>query len=565
MKQTVNLPAVMRDQVVLRYDLYSPDEGGAYPVILQRTPYGKQFVSNDPIFSDFERYTKEGYHVAVMDCRGTGESDGILRCNGDNEYLDGYDSIEWIAAQTFCNGHVGMCGLSYNGFDQMAAAVTAPPHLDVICPFMTQVLPPYGMSIRQTIGSYHLFWVYGQLLRELDKHIPDKQQREALEPVLRAHFATLSEDSFQLPMNQNPAATIPGVSMFEEYLRVVNNVENEAFWRSIHHPSDVSKLNCAVFHATGWFDGMKDTTVDNFHAVRDHGSEVARRCNKLLIGPWCHSGVMDTKLDGFDFGEHNTGKSQDVVGRLIRWYDRFMKGIDNGLEQDSNVRYYIMEADQWRESADWPPVEAVDTPLYLRADKQLSLEKPAQEAADTFVYDPQDPMPSGHRDKEGRVLLADWSEVSNRDDMLTYETAALEKAITIAGTIHLELYAMTDAVDTDFSCRIVDVYPSGYEFEMAAGLVRAKYRDAVLFKPRYITPGRIEHYDVIVGNTARMIRPGHKIKAYVSSALYPAHDRNLNTGAIAGKTAEWVKANQTIYHDTEHPTHLHLPVIPNEE
>lgn len=134
MKQTVNLPAVMRDQVVLRYDLYSPDEGGAYPVILQRTPYGKQFVSNDPIFSDFERYTKEGYHVAVMDCRGTGESDGILRCNGDNEYLDGYDSVEWIAAQTFCNGHVGMCGLSYNGFDQMAAAMAPRTYQQLIAP-----------------------------------------------------------------------------------------------------------------------------------------------------------------------------------------------------------------------------------------------------------------------------------------------------------------------------------------------------------------------------------------------------------------------------------------------
>lgn len=562
MRKLENVAAPMRDGVLLRMDLYMPDDQLPHPVLLMRTPYGKQYFDKEPVYCD-AAYQEAGYIVAVQDCRGTGESDGILHCNGDYEYPDGYDSIEWIATQEWCNGHVGMIGLSYVGFDQMAAAVMAPPHLDAISPFMTQVLPPYGTSIRQTVGCYHLGWVYGQLLREIHRHIPDKSRIEELKPILEENFKNLDACNWKLPMNQNPAATIPGIPMLEEYLRVVNGCENQEFWHSIYHPSDVSKLTSSTFHATGWFDAMKDTTVDNYQAVRDHGSEYAKKNNKLLIGPWTHSAVMDTCHDGVDFGEENSRVGQNVTGQLIRWFNRYMKPECADVDTGAQVRYYVMVENAWREDTNWPPLAAADTPLYLQAGGKLAKEAPKHQEPDGYDYDPDHPMPAFHRDDAGHGIIPDWSSLKTDAAYLEYQSEPLQEPITIAGTVFLDLYAQTDAKDTDFSCRILDVAPDGFAFEMAAGIIRAKYRDAVLFKPNPITPGKVEHYRINVGNTARRLEKGHVLKIQVSSALYPAHDRNLNTGAVAGQTAETVVAHQKIYHDEQYASHLVLPVIPN--
>lgn len=564
MKIRRDLETPMRDGVILRMDVYSPEGEEKVPAILLRTPYGKEHITDDPLYCDFERYTGAGYHVAIQDCRGTGASDGVLKCNGDSEYPDGYDTVEWLAVQPWCDGHVGMFGLSYHGFDQTAAAVTAPPHLDAICPFMTQSIPPYGLSRQQTIGCYHLGWVYGQLLRELEKHIPDPEQRKRLEPVLRDRMAHLDECNFHLPMNENPAATIDGISMFREYLDVVNHCEDPDFWRSVGRPAEMDRLGCAVFHATGWFDGMKDTTVDNYQAVRDQGSEYAKANNRLLIGPWAHGGHMGAAYDGMNFGDSNTGKAQDVAGMMIRWFDRYLKKR-KGLPEESRVRYFIMGANEWREDSDWPPTAASLKACYLDAGGRLTEAVPETAGKDRYDYDPNHPMPSFLKDSRGHFLIPDWSEMTKDCGHLTYETEPLEHPVTIAGCVEMRLYAVTDAKDTDFSCRISDVYPDGFEFEMAAGIVRARHRSGVLFQTDETKPGQVTRYDFRVGSTARRIEAGHRIKITVASSLYPAHDRNLNTGAVPGQTSEMVTAHQIIYRGGEQASCVLLPVLAKQE
>lgn len=552
----------LRDGTLLNYDLYQPDREGAYPAILMRTPYTKESLTREGIYASVERYTLHGYHVIVVECRGTGLSEGILNANAESEYEDGYDTVEWIAAQPWCDGSVGMFGLSYFGFTQLAAASLAPPSLKAICPFMTQDMEPFGSQMTQTFNYGHICWIYGQLTEHPQTFIKDPAERERLLPILREHAQRLNDYALFLPQNQNPAAMVKGAPLVQDYIDLVNGMENKAFWDSLRHPTDHSRMMAPMFHCTGWFDVTLNTTIHNWNAMLEESRPEVSAKARLLIGPWAHGGGFQSAFGRYDFGFENDGQGQDVNGQMLSWFDHHIKGKSNCVNSWPTVRYFVMGLNEWRGSSAWPPAEAVLTPYYLRAGRLLSTDAPATtEVPDTYVYDPANPPAAYAPAEDAFEQIPDYRPLTDRSDGVCYETPVLDAPLTIAGTLRMKLYAITDARDTDFTCRVVDVYPNGREFLLGQGLIRVKWRKG-FFQYEPIIPGEPVEYEIESGNIACHLFKGHKLKVHISSALFPLYDRNLNTGESCATGITWVKANQTLLHDTAHPSCLLVPIVP---
>ena len=526
MREIRNMMIPMRDGVRLATDLYLPEKEGAYPLILMRTPYDKRHFGDDPLYGDYPRYVAEGYIVAVQDCRGTVLSEGVINQNGANEHEDGYDTVEYLASQPFCDGNVGMFGLSYFGFTQHAASSQRPPHLKATCPFMCCSLSSFGTSSMQTVAAFHLGWAYGQLLQQRETYFPDPEKREKVVPVLEEYRKKLNDYAYYLPMTENPAANVPDAPMLKDYVDLTKHVEDPDFWESIHSPMDYDGFHVAMLHGTGWMDMAVNDTLDNFMAARQSKDEWTRENSKLLIGPWTHGGVLPDHLEEMDFGKENSGKAQDVTGMMIRWFDRYLKGKDTDCFK-SRVRYFVLNKNEWREAADWPPEDAVRTAFYLTKEGKLSTEVP-ENGKLPLIYDPADPAPSAHIDKKGRMSGADWSEIRDRKDMLFFETDAAEKGCIIAGDIKAKLFVTTDVPDTDFAVRLTDIAPDGYERQITTGLVRARHRNG-LFTEDFLTPGETYCIEFPAGYAGYYIAPGHRIGVQLSGALFPQHNRNLNT------------------------------------
>ena len=558
MRYTENAKLPLRDGALMNYDLYLPDAPQPCPVILMRTPYTKYTLKNERIYANVRRYTDHGYAVMVSECRGTGLSEGTLCPNAVQEYDDGYDTVMWVSRQEWCDGRVGMFGLSYFGFTQLAAASLAPEPLRAICPFMTMAIEPFGAHMSRTFNYGHIGWIYGQLLSHPESMLPDPALRERLLPILRERHEHLNDYALHLPADQNPAAQVEGVPQLQDYLSLIRGVESPAFWQSLRHPTDFSRMRAPMLHCTGWFDACLSTTLRNWQAMLDQSLREVSGASCLVIGPWSHGGEFHSAFGSLDFGAENDGAGQDVNGMMLAWFDRHIKGIPNQVDTWPRVRYFVLGLNQWRSASSWPPAEAVSTPWYLRAQGRLTDAAPsAQEPPDVYLYDPMDPAPAY---AAGPEPLLDYAPLGQREDVVTYATEPFSAPLTLAGPVSMTLYASTTAVDTDFTCRLVDVFPDGRELLLAQDLVRAKWRrggDA----PALLTPGETVEYRFEVGHVACCFLPGHRIKLHLSSALFPLHDRNLNTGEPAASCGHYVTATQTLFHDAAHPSCVHLPVI----
>lgn len=561
-----NAKMPFRDGVLQNFDHYQPDGDGAYPVILMRTPYTKASLMRERIYANVNRYTDHGYHVIVAECRGTGGSDGVLNANAANEHDDGVDTVAWLAAQPWCDGNVGMFGLSYFGFTQLAVASEAPKALKAICPFMTQAMEPFGSQMTQTFNYGHIGWIYGQLLGQPESFLPDPQERERLLPILREHAAKLDNYALLLPADQNPAALVEGAPLVGDYLALIRGMEDKAFWEELRHPTDFSRAHTAMLHCTGWFDVCLNTTIHNWNAVMAQSDAYTHDAARLMIGPWAHGGEFHSSFGVYDFGIENDGAGQDINGKMLAWFDYHIKGKPSGVTDWAKVRYFVLGSNEWRNASDWPPTEAEQTPFYLHEGGLLDQNMPAEnESSERFLYDPMDPAPAYASGKEGQFdPLPDYALLGKRADVITFATLPLSEPVTIAGTVTMKLYAVTTAKDTDFTCRLIDVYPDGREFLLTQGLVRAKWRKG-FFNASPIEPGQPAEYVIEVGNAGCCFLRGHRIKLHVSSALFPLYDRNLNTGEPSATCDHCEIAQQTLLHDRKHPSCVFLPLMPRNE
>jgi len=559
-----DVSAKMRDGVTLRADIYRPDADGKFPVLLQRTPYNKSGGSMNFAYLAATR----GYVVVIQDVRGRYTSEGDWY-PFIHEAEDGYDTVEWAAALPYSDGRVGMFGGSYVGATQMLAATAHPPHLTGICPGVTA-------------SNYHENWTYqgGAFEQWFDESWTSRLAQDTLNrSVQKATNARIGEDVLPLttyPLFNLPApgvATASTPTLAPYFLDWLAHPAYDAYWKRLNLEDHYPDIRVPALHIAAWYDIFLGGSLRNYAGLKARAAtEEARQGQRLLVVIGGHAGG-GRKIGDLDFGPEAARYEENDATLL--WYDFLFKGMQNEFAAGKPVTIFVMGPNQWRQEDDWPLARAKTTRYFLhsqgaanssRGNGSLSTSAAASEPADKFTYDPGKPVPTiGGALGGDPVHLApgpkDQRAVEERDDVLIYSTPPLEHDLEVTGPVRLEFFASSSAVDTDFTAKLVDVYPDGSAINIAEGILRAKYRDSQETST-LLTPGKVYSLAIDLWATSNVFRAGHRIRLEVSSSNFPRFDRNLNTGESAATSAKWASATNTILHDAAHPSALLLPVVP---
>ncbi len=563
----------MRDGCVLRGDLFRPETTEKLPVLLNRTPYNKAMPMVYAMTIDALRAASAGYNVLTQDCRGRFASDGVFTCFVD-EARDGYDTIEWAARQPWANGKVGTFGASYMGATQWLAATQAPPSLKAMVPSITASDYHDGWTYQG--GAFALFfnvsWTMGalapaRLLRERGEN-PD------VVPELGRVISSI--DTMRETMNALPLSEFPmfqrGAPYFFDWLK---HPSYDDYWRALSIEENHPKINVPTLNLGGWYDIFQGGTIRNYLGMKARGAGDAARSSRLVVGPWSHAVPFQNLVGAVDFGLQASPASVDVDGMQLRWFDRWLKEVDNGADRDSAVRIFVMGINRWREEKQWPLPGTEFRCYYLHScgransafgDGALSTEAPAAEPPDSFLYNPIDPVPTvggGLCCYPGALQGGAWDQagVEHRADVLVYSTEPLAEDLEVTGPIVLTLYASSSAPDTDFTAKLVDVEPCGFARNLTDGIIRARFRESQS-RETMLTPEKVAEFKIDMWSTANVFKAGHRLRLEVSSSNFPRFDRNPNTGHELFADAEMRPAMQTVMHDRSFASHLTLPVIP---
>lgn len=551
-----DVPAIMRDGVVLRADIYRPAGDGPWPVLLTRVPYGK----NTPVVAglvDPIGVARRGFLLVVQDTRGRYASDGEWEPFA-HERDDGYDTVRWAAALPGSTGSVGMFGTSYFGNTQWAAALAKPAELKAISPRMTWSDPNDGLFARGGAAELgiNISWSIAQGVDTLLRRYADDRvaQRQALAALVGDLDAIADETYWELPADRHP--------VFDRH-----QIQELSFDRSRREPGWSAHSNVAgrqaevdlpSLHTGGWYDIFSQGTLDNFTGVRDAG-----RPAKLIMGPWSHRDATGY-LGDVNFG---TAANIELMGFRGRFADLeldwFHSWLAPGAAENVPARptlppvlLFVMGINQWREEQEWPLARAVDTDLFLRAGNRLAFDAPQNaEATETFVYDPADPVPTTggalRMSDEFSAGPLDQEPVEARPDVLVYTGERLDEDVEVTGRIRAHLTVATDAPTTDWVVRLCDVDPRGVSRNIVDGIVRAT-----------TTPGEFTEQTVDLWSTSHVFLAGHRIRVQITSSNFPRWDRNLNTDEPSGQGTQSQPARQEIAHDSTRPSRIVLPVVP---
>ena len=562
MTKEKNVPTPLRDGTILSADVYRPRGGGPFPTLVSRTPYDKSKPETIPMF---ERLAEAGYAVVVQDIRGRWASDGDFHPLFSADWKDaedGYDTVEWAAAQPWSNGRVGTFGYSYPSWTQWALASTKPPHL--VTMFTGGITP---RSTDWMMGGVlrpgrSLPWTLGSIATDTQRFLPEPQGPTTVEEYryLDDHVNRQKWLWF-LPWKELPLEAIGGLrERFHDWLA---NLHVDR-WR---FEETYDKIDLPISHRTGWYDRVVGT-VELFKGMRERGAtEEARRNQRLIIGPWTHTGDLVRKTGDVDFGPE---AEVDYFSLIIPWFDYWLKGQKNGVMDTAPVRLFVMGANRWRDEEEWPLGRAQPTDFFLRSngrantprgDGFLSLETSRDEPPDRYTYDPRDPVMTLYSDL-GMDEPHDMRVLNHRRDVLVYQTEPLERPIEVTGYPVLNLYASSSAPDTDFIVKLADVHPDGFAQNLCYGIVRARYRNG-FDRPELMTPGYVYRFNIELLPTSNLFRAGHRIRIDVSSSDFPNFDRNHNAGRDDWADPELNAADQTVFHGGPYPSHITLPVVPS--
>lgn len=570
----------MRDGITLYADVYRPDTPERYPVLLVRTPYNKDTTALAQLYIDAMRAVRRGYVVMIQDVRGRFRSEGTFN-PFFQEKDDGYDTIEWAAAQPWSTGAIGMYGGSYVGAVQWLAALAQPPHLTCIVPMLTSSDYYEGWTYQGGAlqWGFMVTWIPLMLASEAlfrsTDHRQDFEMRRGLVDLIdRADRAFDTLPLRDLPLMQDLAP------YFHDWLA---HSSRDEFWQEISIEDRYARIQVPALNLGGWYDIFQGGTLRNFSGVHQKaGSDRARQGSRLLMGPWNHSTPTTNLVGSVDYGI-TSSQSLSALGYdsdedVLRFFDHWLKGVDNGVNAESPVKIFIMGIDEWRHEDAWPPSRARFTKYYLgsagnantaQGDGKLSSEEPSDEPVDVYLYDPRHPVPT----RGGQLCcyqpaLAygafDQRDIELRPDVLVFSTPSLEEDVEVTGPVTLVLWAATSAADTDFTGKLVDVAPDGFACNLTDGIVRARYRGGT-DEARAITPGQVYQYTIDLCSTSNVFKAGHRIVLEVSSSNFPRFDRNTNTGCEPSTDTKLCPAMQSIHHDSTHPSHLVLPVVPRDD
>jgi putative CocE/NonD family hydrolase len=539
----------MRDGVRLYAVLYRPIEGDKFPVLLIRSPYSTQH----PRYVEWAlRFARSGYAVVLQDCRGRFESEGKWRPYID-EANDGYDTQEWLGAQSWCDGHIGAFGVSYPGFTQILPASLRSPYVKALVPIANQE-DNYGHlrynGVLQLQNTMNFMWIGDRTLQNVAREQIDMEKVYRRLPLISA-LDSIAERPF--------------------YRDMIRHTRFDAFWKSYSMKGRYAEVDVPAYFITGWYDNLLHEGFKCYSGWKSQArSPEVRERSRLLVGPWTHSLIGSAEPFGdVDFGPE---AAVDMPGEHLRWYDQRLRGIDTGIDDEPPVRLFVMGENRWRSEQEWPLARTQYSRYYLHSqgranslfgDGSLGLEAPADEGVDSFTYDPQEPMPTlgGQSMFITNTGPRDRKPLERRDDVLVYSTAPLDEDVEVTGPVKLTLFAASSAKDTDFTATLVDVHPGGAAIHITEGIVRARFRDSYE-EPTLIEPGAVYEYKIVLWETSNLFKKGHCIRLEISSSNFPRFDRNLNTGAEAGLDAEMRVAEQTVFHNDQYPSHLTLPIIP---
>lgn len=561
----------MRDGVRLATDLYRRDDQATSPALVMRLPYDKERSVSPELLT----FVKAGYAVVVQDTRGRFASEGEFNANFQ-EINDGADCYAWVAAQPWCDGAIGTLGQSYLGQVQWLAAPHMPDGVKAMAVLIAPIDHYADIAYRGgvlNLGSM-LFWASMMAIGEQGRRVAQGEATPADVQRQAAALGNLIQLYEETPINA--MTHLQGVS--PHFFQWVNHPTYDDWWQGIdaRHYEQIDK---PVLHIGGWFDIFLNGTLQGYIGMRTQAPTTAtRRRQKLVIGPWSHGTNWTSSYHEQEFGLHGSGEAAGLTALQLRWMERWVKGIDNGIDQEKPVRLFVMGINQWRDADDWPLPQTRYTPYYLHSqghantrhgDGQLSTVLPHHQPADHFVYDPHMPVPSvggaNLTPFASSIGPRDQQQVEERADVLVYTTPPLLDDLTVIGPVKAVLYVASSAPDTDITCKLVDVYPDGRAMLLTDGILRLRYRHSFA-QPTLMNPGDIVEATIDLWSTANVFRAGHRIRVEVSSSCFPKFARNSNTGGdVASEAlADYQTATNTVYHDSTYPSQISLPIIESD-
>jgi putative CocE/NonD family hydrolase len=536
----------MRDGVRLATDVFLPEgiePGTKLPTILVRTCYdrnGKKDI--------FMRWANKGYAVVSQDVRGRADSEGEL-IPFYNEREDGYDTIDWIIAQDWSNGDVGMWGASYLGYVVVAAATSGHPNLKAVVnevnvgsPFIDTARkggtlcswPLLSWTLAQSVGTRTDFDIFAGITVDPEVAIDARPIKEIPEQMI--------------------GKTSGPWALWSEH------PEYDEFWKNCTFTERGDQVQVPMYVISGWYDGDSPGVSETWRMLTEH--DVPNR--KIRLGAWEHGPNRARDYGGVSFSNDAVVYDYDVS--VLRWFDRFLKDIPNGIDEEPRASYYVVGENKWRTSEDWTPVEAEVTSFYLssggransgQGDGKLLSAPEEQSTEDTYIYNPNDPFSdSGEREPEN------MRKHELRNDILVYTSDVLKENLTIAGELSAEIYAASSGVDTDWVVTLTDVNEHGDSIRLSNYIVRAKYRNGYEH-PELLVPGQVEKYDIFMQNIAHTFVAGHRVRFSITSSSKFVSFPNTNTGNNPYDDTESITVQQTLYHNNKYPSHVKLPVIPN--
>ena len=596
----------MRDGVRLATDVYRPSAAGRYPVILERTPYGKTIPSRSERTSSnpkplgraevAEFFVSRGYVFVYQDCRGRYKSEGeFVKYLSDGN--DGYDTCKWILAQPWCNGKIGTMGLSYAAHTQGALGSAGAPGVAAMFLDSGGFSNAYQGGIRQG-GAFELkqaTWAFNNALES-----PEIQDNPAKLAAMKAVDVKAWFKRMPWKRGDSPVSLAPEYEsyLFEQW----EHGDFDAYWKQLGIYGEGfydQYVDAPMMHMSSWYDPYPRTATDNFIAL----SKKKKGPVRLILGPWTHGDRQLTYAGDVDFGPAATidgNIANDFLTLRLRWFDRWLKGEKNGVETEPAVRIFVMgggtgrknaagrldHGGRWRAEKNWPLPNTKWTPYYLHADGSLAISRQRETSAfREYKYDPKHPVPSiggtitsgapvmvggAFDQREGARFFGSeepYRPLAERSDVLVFQTPPLAGDVEITGPIRAELWISSNCPDTDFTIKLIDVYPpnadypDGFAMNLTDGILRARYR-ASWEKPTLMTPATVYQVFVDAFPTSNLFARGHRIRLDVSSSNFPHFDANPNTGEPEGKATRTRIATNRVYTNATRLSRVILPIIP---
>ena len=590
-----NVMVPMRDGIKLATDIYLPtDKNGTilnakFPTILQRTPYNKNNGATTAYY-----YASRGYAVVFQDNRGRYQSEGVWGGFVNDDIDDGYDLCAWIGQQSWSNGKVGMIGTSYTGGTQHALAMSKAPELTTVIPI--DAVSNMGYQSVRNAGAFELRF-FNWIFRRASQGSPQSR-----DPKVKAMLDTMYKNRrdylLNLPILRG-TTPLKHTPEYEDWLvDGMRNGANGEYWKAtsiLDYPEQYKDI--PVYLVGGWYDSWAGNTTANYAMLNRTISGPVY----LIMGPWIHGRHGQSQHGQVSFGE--TAAIPDPLAWRLEWYDHWLKGMDNSVGNSAPfatpVRIFVMGTGDglktadgllnhggfWREEQEWPLDRTRYTNFYLHKGGQLSTKSPTSDKSSTnFTFDPNNPVPTiggnissgdgimlqGALDQRGGEHIWNWTRpipLSARRDILVFQSEPLSTDLEVTGEIEVKLWASSSALDTDFTAKLIDVYPpnedfpGGFDLNLEDGIVRARFRDT-LTEEKLMEPGKIYPFTIKLYPTSNIFKKGHRIRLDISSSNFPRFDVNPNSGEPLNQHHQMVIATNNIFHDQERPSHIVLPVIP---